>query len=57
MTKPIGTDGDVSRGVPYIHQNARRIQAQRTYRRDLISSCRCDAGNVDVPPSQVVQGA
>jgi hypothetical protein len=36
MTKPIGTDGDVSRGEPSIHQNEPGIQAEGTYRRNLI---------------------
>jgi hypothetical protein len=56
MTKPIGTDGDVSRGEPCIHQNARGIQAQGTHRRNLIGSCRSVA-HVDAPPSQPGLGA
>jgi len=56
MTKPIGTDGGVSCGKPCIHQNARGIQAQRTYRRYFIGSCR-SVVHVDVPLSQAGPGA
>jgi hypothetical protein len=56
MTKPIGTDGDVSRGEPCIHQNARGIQTQGSHRRNLVGSCRSVA-HVDVPPSPAGLGA
>ena len=56
MAKPIGTDGDVTRAEPCIHQNAPGIQAQGTYRRNLIGPCRSGA-HVDVPPSQAGLGA
>jgi len=56
MTKSIGTDGDVSREPP-THQHARGIEAQGTYRKDLVASCLSDVGHVDVPPAQAVQGA
>jgi hypothetical protein len=56
MTKSLGTDGDVSRGEPYIHQSARGIQAQETHRRNLIGSCR-GVTHVDVPPSPAGPGA
>lgn len=56
MTKPIGTNGDVSRGEPCIHQNPHGIHLQGTYRRNLIGSCRSDA-HVDVPPSPAGLGA
>jgi len=50
MTKSIGTDDDVSRGESRIHQNARGIHTQGTYRRNLIGPCRSVA-HVDVLPS------
>ena len=56
MNKPIGVGCDVSCDEPNIHQNARGIQTQGTYRRNLIGSCRSVA-YVDVPPSQTGLGA
>ena len=56
MTKSIGTDDDVSRGESRIHQNARGIHTQGTYRRNLIGPCRSVA-HVDVLPSPAGLGA
>ena len=57
MIKSIGTDVGVSHGDTGSDQPARGIQAQDTYRKDVISSCLNHIGRVDAPPSQGVQGA
>jgi hypothetical protein len=56
MTKSIGTDDDVSRVEPCIHQNARGIHTQGTYRINLIGPC-WSVAQVDVPPSPAGLGA